>query len=124
MRAIDSDSVRACHDLSEGGLGVAAAEMAFSGDYGIELELRKVPTEAIERNDFVLFSESNSRFLLEVVDEDKRDLQALMKGKTYARIGTVTKSPRLRVLGLDGKLVLDASISDLRASWKQTLEEA
>jgi phosphoribosylformylglycinamidine synthase len=124
MRAIDSDLVRACHDLSEGGLGVAAAEMAFSGDYGIELDLRKVPTVAIERNDFVLFSESNSRFLLEVVDEDKRDLQALMKGKTYARIGTVTKSPRLRVLGLDGKVVLDASISDLRASWKQTLKEA
>jgi len=124
MRAIDSDLVRACHDLSEGGLGVAAAEMAFSGDYGIELDLRKVPTVAIERNDFVLFSESNSRFLLEVVDEDKRDLQALMKGKNYARIGTVTKSPQLRVLGLDGKVVLDASISDLRASWKQTLKEA
>jgi len=124
MRVIDSGSVRACHDLSEGGLAVAAAEMAFSGGYGIELDLRKVPRETIERDDFVLFSESNSRFLLEVVDEDKRDIQALMKEKTYARIGTVTKNPRLRVLGLDGKVVLDASISDLRASWKQTLKEA
>ncbi len=123
-RAIDSSLIRACHDLSEGGLGVAAAEMAFSGGYGIELDLRKVPRKTIERDDFVLFSESNSRFLLEVADKDRHDLQALMKGKTYARIGTVTRTPRLRIRGLDGKVVLDASISDLRASWKQTLKEA
>ena len=32
--AIDAGLVRACHDLSEGGLAVALAEMAFAGGFG------------------------------------------------------------------------------------------
>ena len=35
--------VRACHDLSEGGLGVALAEMAFAGGLGADVSLEKVP---------------------------------------------------------------------------------
>ncbi len=63
-KAIDSGLVKSCHDLSEGGLAVAAAEMAFAGGYGLDLDLSKVPGKELERNDFVLFSESNSRFLI------------------------------------------------------------
>ena len=65
-KAIDSGFVKSCHDLSEGGLAVAAAEMAFAGGYGLEIDLSKVPGKELTRNDFVLFSESNSRFLIEV----------------------------------------------------------
>ena len=43
QRAIHAGTVRACHDLSEGGLAVAAAEMAFSGAVGMELDLAAVP---------------------------------------------------------------------------------
>ncbi len=42
-KAIDSSLIKSCHDLSEGGLAVAAAEMAFAGGHGLELDLRKVP---------------------------------------------------------------------------------
>ena len=42
-KAIDSGLIKSCHDLSEGGLAVAAAEMAFAGGYGLELDLCKVP---------------------------------------------------------------------------------
>ena len=120
-RAIDLGLLKACHDLSEGGLAVAAAEMAFSGGYGIELHLQKVPVKDVNRNDFILFSESNSRFLVEVSEKTKNDFEALMKGKVSAEIGKVTKTPKLCIYGLDGNVVVDAALNDLLASWKGTL---
>lgn len=120
-RAVDLGLVKACHDLSEGGLAVAAAEMAFAGGLGLELDLRKVPCEALARNDFVLFSESNSRFLVEVSERDKVDFEALMKNTVCAEIGRVSENPRLRIKGLEGKVVVDASLAELLASWKRTL---
>lgn len=120
-KAVDQDLVRACHDLSEGGLAVAAAEMAFAGGYGLELDLRKMPRESVNRNDFLLFSESNSRFLVEISSRKKSEFEILMKGKAHAEIGKITKNPRLRIRGLDGRMVVDASLSDLLASWKRTL---
>ena len=99
--AIDKGYLRACHDLSEGGLAVASAEMAFSSGYGIELDLQKVPrTKEVSRNDFVLFSESNSRFLVEVTEKHKEAFEALMKDVDCAEIGTVKKDGIMSVTGL------------------------
>jgi phosphoribosylformylglycinamidine synthase II len=120
-KAIDLGFVKACHDLSEGGLAVTAAEMALAGGYGMELNLKKVPSKALNRNDFLLFSESNSRFLIEVPEKAKNDFEAVMKGKVYAEIGRVTKNPKLTVHGLDGIVVVDASLTALRQNWKETL---
>jgi phosphoribosylformylglycinamidine synthase len=120
-KAIDSGFVKACHDLSEGGLAVAAAEMALAGGYGIELDLKNVPSKTIDRNDFMLFSESNSRFLVEVAEKATDDFTALMKGKTFGAIGKITKTSKITINGLDRKTVVDASVSDLRRNWKQTL---
>ncbi len=119
--AADLGLVKACHDLSEGGLAVAAAEMAFTGGYGMELDLRKVPQETSDRDDFVLFSESNSRFLVEVSDVAREEFESLMKEKVHADIGRTTANQHLRIYGLDGEVVVDASLSDLLAAWKQTL---
>ncbi len=120
-RAVDSGLVKACHDLSEGGLGVAAAEMAFAGGYGLELDLRKVPWKGLRRDDFVLFSESNSRFLVEVSGKARDEFEQIMKGVACAEVGRVTKSPRLCFEGLGDKVVVDVSLHDLLASWKRTL---
>ena len=120
-KAIDFGLIKTCHDLSEGGLAVAAAEMAFAGGYGLELDLGKVPGKALERSDFVLFSESNSRFLVEVSEKDRQEFEALMKGKACAKIGKVTKDEKLLIHGLNRKIVVDASLAELRRSWKKTL---
>jgi phosphoribosylformylglycinamidine synthase len=108
--------------LSEGGLAVAATEMGFSGGYGIELDLRKVPLgDIMGRNDFILFSESNSRFLVEVKEECRKDFEALMKDTACSVVGKVNRSDRLVVHGLDGKLVVNASLGSLLVAWKKTL---
>ena len=120
-KAIGQGALKACHDLSEGGLAVAASEMALASGFGAELDLSKVPSDSVERDDFLLFSESNSRFLVEVAEKDKTAFEALMKGKPYAEIGKVTKNPHLKIKGLTGFVVVDAPVADLRAAWKRTL---
>jgi len=120
--AIDNGYLRACHDLSEGGLAVASAEMAFSSGHGIELDLTKVPrTKETYRNDHVLFSESNSRFLVEVTEKHRENFEALMKDTVCAEVGKVKKDDYLSVKGLDGKQKVHAAIEELRRRWKSVL---
>jgi phosphoribosylformylglycinamidine synthase len=95
--------------------------MTLASGYGAELDSRKVPTEALKRDDLLLFSESNSRFLVEVTEKDHEAFETLMKGKACAEIGKVTKTPRLAIRGLKGSMAVDTAITDLRASWKRTL---
>ena len=120
-KAIDLGLVKACHDLSEGGLAVAVSEMAFAGDNGVEINLNSVPGKNVTRNDEVLFSESNSRFLVEVSQKASDEFENLMKGAIFSRIGEVTKSSNLCIRGLTEKIVVDASLDGLVKSWKETL---
>ena len=120
-KAIDYGLVTACHDLSEGGLAVAAAEMAFAGGYGIELDLHKVPYDGLKRDDFVLFSESNTRFLVEVSEKRKARFESSMKDTCIAEVGKITDSPKLHIRGLKNEVAVDVPLTSLMASWKRTL---
>jgi len=121
--AIAAGHVKACHDLSEGGLGVAAAEMAFAGHLGASIRLVDVPTgEPISRDDTILFSESNSRFLVEVPAESAADFSRLFDGLPCENVGLVEPGKALRVIGLDGSMALDCGIDDLRTAWKRPLD--
>jgi phosphoribosylformylglycinamidine synthase len=120
MKAIDSEVIRACHDLSEGGLAVAASEMAFSGGYGIELDLRSLPLQNVDRDDFALFSESNSRFLVEASQEADQDFRNLFTGSLFAPVGRVTRTKELCIHGLKGNVVVHLPLKDLEKSWKGT----
>ena len=119
---MDKGLVKACHDLSEGGIGVAAAEMAFAGGLGMQVNLGNVTLgESIDRDDYILFSESNTRFLAEIAPEDKEVFERIMSGSACARIGKITDSGQLEIIGRDGKNLLDSSISDLKESWQKPL---
>ena len=95
--------------------------MAFASGLGLELDLKKVPGKDLVRNDFVLFSESNSRFLVEVAEEDREEFEDLMKGKTCSLLGKVIKDKKLVIQGLSGKVVVEATLELLRFNWKKTL---
>lgn len=117
--------VRACHDLSEGGLGVAAAEMAFAGELGMVIHLAKVPlgdpTFRKVRDDFILFSESNTRFLVEVSPKEKHQFETMMAGIDCAAIGEVISDRRFEVYGLKGERVLSAPLAELKEAWQKPL---
>jgi phosphoribosylformylglycinamidine synthase len=121
-KAIDAGYIKSCHDLSEGGLAVAAAEMAFSSDHGMKLLLENVPgAKEIRRNDFVLFSESNSRFLVEVIEKRREDFETLMNGSVYSAVGRVEKDRNFSVHGLHGKRLIDTGLAELRVCWERAL---
>ncbi|MCL0057681.1 phosphoribosylformylglycinamidine synthase subunit PurL [Dehalococcoidales bacterium] len=114
--------VRACHDCSEGGIGVAIAEMAFAGGLGATISLKSIPLgEPIDRDDFILFSESNSRFLVEVAPEDKDEFEEIMSGISLAAIGQVTDSELLEIYGLSGSQILAKSIGELKEAWQKPI---
>ncbi len=112
--------VQACHDLSEGGLAVAAAEMALAGRLGLELDLSDIPrTPQVERDDVALFSETSGRFLVEVAPADAAAFEEGMAGHPCACLGRVNQGPLFRVHGLGGKPVLSCTVADLVQAWKR-----
>ena len=114
--------VRACHDCSEGGIGVAVAEMAFAGGLGASINLKEVPLgESIDRDDFILFSESNSRFIAEVAPDKKDLFEKEMAGTPFALIGRVVNEPGLDVYGQKGNSVVSISINELKEAWQKPL---
>ena len=120
--AMEKGLVKACHDCSEGGIGVAAAEMAFAAGLGMVIYLDKVPlAEPINRDDFVLFSESNTRFLAEIAPEDKQRFENMMAGVDFAEIGQVTNNEKFEVYGHNGDRVLAATLAELKEAWQKPL---
>ncbi|NJL32402.1 MAG: phosphoribosylformylglycinamidine synthase, partial [Phycisphaerales bacterium] len=63
---IQAGLVQSAHDCSEGGLLVAAAEMAFAGNLGLDIDLDGLPIERELDDTTACFAESPSRYLLEV----------------------------------------------------------
>ncbi|MCE9526724.1 MAG: phosphoribosylformylglycinamidine synthase subunit PurL [Planctomycetales bacterium] len=133
-RAIISGLVRACHDLSEGGLAVAAAEMAFAGGLGAKIRLSEVPSNvpAAERregfDEVLLFSESNTRFLVEVPHANRLHFEAALAGVPIAHIGEVTDSGRLQIAAapdahrqVPSDWMVDLDIMTLKEAWQKPL---
>lgn len=122
-RAILEGLIEAAHDLSEGGLGVAAAEMAFSGGLGLELDLAGVPgAQEVGRDDLILFSESPSRLLVEVRPENRARFEETMRGCIFGLIGRVTDGEWLTIQGLASKPILSEEVARLEESWRRPLD--
>ncbi|QEG00557.1 Phosphoribosylformylglycinamidine synthase subunit PurL [Stieleria maiorica] len=123
--AISARMLRACHDLSEGGLAVAATEMAMAGGLGMELDLDAVAEISAEglSDTSLLFSESNSRFLVELpvdlVDQFTPIFYA--HGVQAARVGTITENGKLTVTR-SGATVLDIEIAAAKDAWQKPLD--
>jgi phosphoribosylformylglycinamidine synthase II len=119
--AIEGGLVLACHDLSEGGLAAAIAEMAFAGGIGAAIELDTVPhTTDAKSAAMLLFSESNSRFIVEVAEENAVAFEAALAGIPNARIGKSTTDARLTI-DFAGSTVVDSDLTQLKEAWQSPL---
>jgi len=132
-QAINAGLVRACHDLSEGGLAVAAAEMAFAGGLGAKISLADVPclpspsgrgaggegSVPVLSTTALLFSESNTRFLCEVRPENAAAFESALGGIPYARIGEVIDNGRLEIRG--ETTVVGTDLKTLKEAWQKPL---
>jgi phosphoribosylformylglycinamidine synthase subunit PurSL len=113
--------VASCHDCSDGGLGVALAETAFAGGFGMQVDLRGVPGANALRDDVTLFSETPSRFVVTVRAEQAVAFETILHGLPWAAVGRVIDTPTLQVVGRSGALLIDAGIERLKAAWQTPL---
>lgn len=124
-KATKAGLVRACHDCSDGGLAVSLAEMAFSGGLGMEIDLRKLKHKIAKkdlREDVLLFSESNGRFVVEIQNDKKSEFEKMLKGFSFSCLGHLTQVKDFKVLGLNGKNVIFTSIDKMKQAWQNPLK--
>jgi phosphoribosylformylglycinamidine synthase len=122
-RAQQAGVLASCHDLSDGGLGVALAETASAGGFGIHADLRAVKVAEPLREDAILFSESQSRFLVTVRPGQRERFEGLFSGQDVSFLGEVTADDELRLIGLSGEVLVRSSIHDLKEAWQTPLKE-
>ncbi|MBK7876664.1 MAG: phosphoribosylformylglycinamidine synthase subunit PurL [Planctomycetes bacterium] len=124
-RAIAAGTVLACHDLSEGGLAVAAAEMAFAGTLGLELDLAPIgieravgatenPRAGLDPDSVKLYAESSTRFLVEVAEGSANRFEELVRGLSVTRVGTVRDSARLVIRSGGPVPIVELDVEELR----------
>ena len=111
---ISAGLVLACHDISEGGIATALAEMSFRNDIGCEVN---IPGEL--RTDKLLFSETGG-FVLEVAPGNLKTLREvfLSRGIEVTKIGKTTDKPILRINNL-----VDHPVAAAKEVWENGLRE-
>lgn len=102
--------VQAAHDISEGGLTVAAAEMCIAGRLGLQLVL--------PGNDPILslFGETNGCLLLEISAGQALLFEKNFAGLPYKKIGHITDAPAL-FIAHNGSVIITLSVDDLVKAW-------
>ena len=121
--AMKAQAVKSCHDLSEGGLAVALAEMAFAGAKGVQVDLAAAVKDSGLAPLALLYSESNTRFVAEVTPLDREKFLASFRSaglKAPVSLGAVSGSGRV-VIASGADTLVDAGIDQLRAVWKKPL---
>ncbi|MCE9622840.1 MAG: phosphoribosylformylglycinamidine synthase subunit PurL [Actinomycetia bacterium] len=106
-RTLQLGLVRACHDLSEGGLAVAAAEMCIGGRVGMSLTVDEAD----------LFTETNGCLLTEVHPDNAAEFERTFAGQPHRRLGVVADSNQLRIASPDQQF-LSVAVDQLVAAWK------
>lgn len=117
LTANSQELIASCHDLSEGGLVVALAEMLFSGSFGAKISVEALPGTS-KRPDYKLFSESNGRWLAEVTKENSEKFEKILKENkvAFAKLGETTKEKKLIVDNL-----INLSLDKLYKTWREPI---
>ncbi len=119
-QAIHSGLVRSAHDCSDGGLFVSLAEVAMAGRLGLRIDLDQVPSESGLLSHQLLFSESQSRFVITVTPENKTAFEKIMANLPCALIGSVQEKPELD-LRRQGAPLFQLSLEEMFSSWHKPL---
>ena len=120
--AIQAGLIRACHDLSEGGLAVTLAEMAFAGGVGADITgLSEMPGTVGLSDEVRLFSESTTRFVVEVQPQHVEQFKLAFTELPCAKLGHTVVEQRLRVAGANGEWLVWTKLAELKEAWQKPL---
>lgn len=118
LSCMESGIVVSCHDLSEGGLAVAIAEMSFGSDFGASIDL---PILNNMRADEFIFSESNTRWVVEVKNDDRFESILRNANVPFLKLGKVSGN-RIE-MKQSGVKIINAPVEKLREKWKNVIWE-
>ncbi len=107
--AMQKGLVRACHDLSEGGLGVGLAEMCIAGNLGAKIDFKEMNPAVF------IFSESATRWIVEVEPKHLAALKKIFAGAPLTTLGKVDKRPALKIKSK--KELIGLSVSEMSKAW-------
>ena len=117
--AMDGGFVRSCHDLSDGGLAVTVGEMCIGGQLGAGIDLSALGNL---RSDVKLFSESNTRWLVEVEPVSSEIFEKTMDGLACCRLGEV--KGRDLIINDGERTTVKLSVGDIEEAWSSSLWSA
>jgi phosphoribosylformylglycinamidine (FGAM) synthase-like enzyme len=120
--AIGEGLVASCASLGRGGLGAALARTAMAGALGIEADLSRAGAEGVARDDAVLFSESQGRFLVTAAPGNREALEERLASVPLFLLGRVTDGTRIVLAGLGGARAVDVGVEELRRAYLRTLD--
>jgi len=117
--AINSGLIASSHTPTLGGLAVGLALCAIGGDCGADIQLTSdgLPLS----DDALLFSESNSRFIITCAPENSAQLESHFAGMPLQRVGTVRGDDQLIIAG-SGATLIQSDVARLRKAFRSTLE--
>ena len=115
LAAIQSGMIQSAEDIAEGGLAVTLAEKAIRAEnVGVDV---KISGDATVQ----LFSESQSRYVVTVKEEDVQKFEET--GLQATRIGVVTEGNEFVIQSADGKKLVDEKVDVLSTLWKERIEQ-
>ena len=96
--------------------------MAFAGGIGVDVAQLPDAQDPSLSDEALLFSESPSRFLLEVKPPALEALTEVFGDEVpWRRIGSTCKEPRLRIAGKSGEWIIWSSLAELKEAWQKPL---
>ncbi len=109
LQAIRSGLVQSAHDVAEGGLSVAIAEMTFGTKLGVEVTLEGSATS-------VLFSESQSRFVITVAPEKAAQFEEVVADAK--KVGVVTEEATIKINATNNDTLIEGTVAEFQDAWK------
>ncbi len=120
-KAYKNDLILSAHDISDGGIATAAAEMSFGSQLGVELDISGISQENGRIKETGLFGEGASRWLLE--SEKGKELNVLARDRDIplTRVGTTIPKEKI-IIKTEGKAI-DIDKKELYQAWEGSLWE-
>ncbi len=119
LSIIEKETIASCHDISEGGLGVCISEMCIGGNLGCEIDITNIGKDL--RSDIKLFSESNTRWIIEVKKDNIDEFEKILKKfKTpFVKIGQIQKNQL--IIHDNKRIIINQKIDFLQDIWKNAI---
>jgi phosphoribosylformylglycinamidine synthase len=113
---IETDSLLAYHDRSDGGLFTTLAEMAFAGHIGVSIDIGALDNDAMA----VLFNEELGGVIQVKADQVEQVLEQFSKANINAHaIGTINRADTIDI-GSNGDLLFSKPRTELQEHWSRT----